>query len=105
MVDSHYLGYELSWEDSLLDGVDNFIHMVLQHTVCWSKATFMQVTNCCWNTVESAFDSIISSLTQIQPGKGRFSLTYMSLDYLHASHTGLPSWIKVNREGPPKTTL
>ena len=33
MVDSHYLGYELSWEDSLLDGVDNFIHMVPQHAV------------------------------------------------------------------------
>ena len=33
MVDSHYLGYELSWEDSLLDVVDNFIHRVFQRTV------------------------------------------------------------------------
>ena len=33
MVDSHYLGYELSWEDRLLDGVDNFIHRVFQHAV------------------------------------------------------------------------
>ena len=33
MVDSHYLGFELSWEDSLLDVVDNFIHMVFHHEV------------------------------------------------------------------------
>ena len=33
MVDSHYLGYELSWEDSLLDVVDSYIHMVSQHAV------------------------------------------------------------------------
>ena len=33
MVDSHYLGYELSWEDSVLDVVDNFIHRVFQRTV------------------------------------------------------------------------
>ena len=52
MVDSHYLGYELSWEDSLLDGVDNFIDMVFQHTV---KGLF---------------------LTLIQPGRERFTLTF-----------------------------
>ena len=33
MVDSHYLGYQLSWEDSLLDVVDNFIQMVFEHAV------------------------------------------------------------------------
>ena len=32
-VDCDYIGYEVSWEDSLLDGVDNFIHMVPQHAV------------------------------------------------------------------------
>ena len=37
MVDSHYLGYELSWENSVLDVVDNFIHRVFQRTVS-SKA-------------------------------------------------------------------
>ena len=36
MVDSHYLGYELSWEDSVLDVVDNFIHRVFQRTVLTS---------------------------------------------------------------------
>ena len=33
MVDSYYLGYELSWEDSLFDVVDNFIQIVFQHAV------------------------------------------------------------------------
>ena len=28
-------------------------------------------------------------------GKGKFTLTFMSLDYLHAAHMGLPSWIRV----------
>ena len=36
-----------------------------------------------------------SSLTLIQPGKGRFTLAYMSHDYLHGSHAGLPGWIRV----------
>ena len=40
--------------------------------------------------------SLMSSLTLIQPGKGRFTLAYMSHDYLHGSHTGLPGWIRVN---------
>ena len=35
------------------------------------------------------------ALTLIQPGKGRFALTYMSPDYLHGSHAGLPGWIRV----------
>ena len=35
-------------------------------------------------------------LTLIQPGKGRFTLAYMSHDYLHGSHAGLPGWIRVN---------
>ena len=40
-----------------------------------------------------------SFLTLIPPGKGRFTLTYMSLDYLHcAAHTGLPSWIRLKIE-------
>ena len=34
-------------------------------------------------------------LTLIQPGKGRFTLAYMSHDYLHGSHAGLPGWIRV----------
>ena len=34
-------------------------------------------------------------LTLIQPGKGRFTLNYMSHDYLHGLHTGLSCWIKV----------
>ena len=37
------------------------------------------------------------SLTLIQQDKGRFTLTYMSLDYLHASHTGLPGWMRVKQ--------
>ena len=37
-------------------------------------------------------ESII--LTLIQPGKGRFTLAYMSHDYLHGSHAGLPGWIR-----------
>ena len=32
-VDCDYIGYEVSWEDSLLDGVDNFIHIAPQHAV------------------------------------------------------------------------
>ena len=35
------------------------------------------------------------SLTLIQPGKGRFALTYMSPDHLHGSHAGLSGWIRV----------
>ena len=34
-------------------------------------------------------------LTLIQPGKGRYTLAYMSHDYLHGSHAGLPVWIRV----------
>ena len=34
-------------------------------------------------------------LTLIQPGEGRFTLTYMSPDYLHGSHMGLPGWVRV----------
>ena len=37
MVDSHYIGYELSWQDSLLDVVDNLIHRVFQRTVLCVK--------------------------------------------------------------------
>jgi len=36
-------------------------------------------------------------LTLIQPGKGRFTLAYMSHDYLHGSHAGLPGWIRVKQ--------
>ena len=36
-------------------------------------------------------------LTLIQPGKGRFTLAYMSHDYLHGSHAGLPGWMRVNK--------
>ena len=36
-----------------------------------------------------------SILTLTQPGKGRFTLTYMAIGYLHAVHTGLPSLIRV----------
>ena len=43
MVDSHYLGYELSWEDSVLDVVDNFIHRVFQRTVTLHR--LVQQTN------------------------------------------------------------
>ena len=32
-----YLGYELSWGDSLLDVVNNFIQMVFQHAVLRNK--------------------------------------------------------------------
>ena len=32
-IDCDHIGYEVSWEDSLLDGVDNFIHMVPQHVL------------------------------------------------------------------------
>ena len=32
-VDCDYIGYEVSWEDSLFDVVDNFIHIVPQHVV------------------------------------------------------------------------
>ena len=31
-----------------------------------------------------------STLTLIQPGKGRFTLAYISPDYLYGSHAGLP---------------
>ena len=34
MIDCDHIGYEVSWEDSLLDVVDNFIHRVFQRTVC-----------------------------------------------------------------------
>ena len=36
------------------------------------------------------------NFTLIQPSRGRFTLTYLSLDYLHTMPTGLPSWIRVN---------
>ena len=42
------------------------------------------------------FFSIFIYLTLIQPGEGTFTLTDMSLDYLNASQTGLPGWIRVN---------
>ena len=42
--------------------------------------------------------------TLIQPGKGRFTLAYMSHDYLHGLHAGLPGWIRVKRLGPSNTT-
>ena len=32
-IDCDHIGYEVSWEDSLLDVVDNFIHRVFQRTV------------------------------------------------------------------------
>ena len=32
-IDCDHIGYEVSWEDSLLDVVDNFIHWVFQRTV------------------------------------------------------------------------
>ena len=32
-IDCDHIGYEVSWEDSLLDVVDNFIHRVFQQTV------------------------------------------------------------------------
>ena len=32
-VDCDYIGYEVSWEDSLLDVINSFIHMVTQHAV------------------------------------------------------------------------
>ena len=32
-IDCDHIGYEVSWEDSLLDVVDNFIHSVFQRTV------------------------------------------------------------------------
>ena len=35
-IDCDHIGYEVSWEDSLLDVVDNFIHRVFQRTVRWS---------------------------------------------------------------------
>ena len=48
MVDSHYLGYELSWEDSVLDVVDNFIHRVFQRTVRFQGfvSLFTLIQNC-----------------------------------------------------------
>ena len=32
-INCDHIGYEVSWEDSLLDVVDNFIHRVFQQTV------------------------------------------------------------------------
>ena len=32
-IDCDHIGYEVSWEDSLLNVVDNFIHSVFQRTV------------------------------------------------------------------------
>ena len=40
-------------------------------------------------------DPLYKLLTLIQPGKGRFTLAYMSHDYLHGSHAGLPGLIRV----------
>ena len=37
MDDSHYLGYELSWEDILLDVVDNSIYMDFGHAVAYNR--------------------------------------------------------------------
>ena len=37
------------------------------------------------------------TLTLIQSGEGRFTLTYISPDYLHGSHTGLIGWIRVEK--------
>ena len=36
-IDCDHIGYEVSWEDSLLDVVDNFIHRVFQRTVHYNK--------------------------------------------------------------------
>ena len=41
---------------------------------------------------------LVMPLTLIQPGKGRFTLAYMSHDYLHGSHAGLPGWIRVKNK-------
>ena len=38
-IDCDHIGYEVSWEDSLLDVVDNFIHRVFQRTVMNGNAT------------------------------------------------------------------
>ena len=38
-IDCDHIGYEVSWEDSLLDVVDNFIHRVFQRTVEDSSTT------------------------------------------------------------------
>ena len=35
-VDCDYIGFEVSWEDCLLDVVDNFIHIVPQHALTMS---------------------------------------------------------------------
>ena len=56
----------------------------LKHSLLRSKQSFFA----------KAFS--INCLTLIQPGKGRFTLAYMSHDYLHGSHAGLPGWIRVN---------
>ena len=32
-IDCDHIGYEVSWEDSLLNVVNNFIHRVFQRTV------------------------------------------------------------------------
>ena len=54
------------------------------------------------NAIETIFllkICLTTSLTLIQPGKGRFALTYMSPDYLHGSHAGPPGWIRVKHSG------
>ena len=45
---------------------------------------------------------ISQNLTLSNMAKGRFTLAYMSHDYLHGSHAGLPGWIRVNQ---PKLLL
>ena len=47
--------------------------------------------------IKSGVNQLI--LTPIQPGKGRFTLTYMSHDYLNGSHAGLPGWMRVKSTG------
>ena len=55
-------------------------------------------------TVFSLCESVYS-LTLIQPDKSRFTHTYMSLDFLQAVLTGVPSWIRVNMYQFRKTLL
>ena len=42
-IDCDHIGYEVSWEDSLLDVVDNFIHMVFKRTVMWTELNSLEI--------------------------------------------------------------
>ena len=70
MVDSHYLGYELSWEDSVLDVVDNFIHRVFQRTVL--RHPSISQKNC---AIKSMLFSISTRKTE-SPRKKKFFVTF-----------------------------